>query len=31
MAFRKFYNFLEIKVFFRIIFLTRTWNIGMMT
>jgi len=30
MTFRKFYNFLEIKVFFRIIFLTRTWNIGMM-
>ncbi|RLB77931.1 MAG: hypothetical protein DRH24_15315 [Deltaproteobacteria bacterium] len=30
MTSRKFYNFLEIKVFFRIIFLTRTWNIGMM-
>ena len=30
MTFRKFYNLLEIKVFFRLIFLTRTWNIGMM-
>jgi len=30
MTSRKFYIFLEIKVFFRIIFLTRTWNIGMM-
>ena len=30
MTSRKFYNLLEIKVFFRLIFLTRKWNIGMM-
>jgi len=30
MTSRKFYNLLEIKVYFRLIFLTRTWNIGMM-
>jgi len=27
---RKFKKLLEIKVFIRLIFLTRTWNIGMM-
>jgi len=30
MTSREFYNLLEINVFFRLIFLTRTWNIGMM-
>jgi len=30
MTSRKFYNLSEIKIFFRLIFLTRTWNIGMM-
>jgi len=30
LTFRKFYNLLKIMVFFRLIFLTRTWKNGMM-